>query len=118
MKRTLLLILILLPMLASADAIEIDGICYNLNSEAKTAEVTSNPQKYLGDITIPESVEHKDITYSVTSIGGYAFYLCKELTSNTSFMTRCVIPFQYDGNYYTFHSCWIGDDELGNKGVF
>ena len=37
MKRTLLFILAFLPMLASADAIEIDGIYYNLDSEAKTA---------------------------------------------------------------------------------
>lgn len=27
-------------------------------------------------------------------------------------------PFKYDDNYYTFHSCWIGEDEFGNKGLF
>lgn len=27
-------------------------------------------------------------------------------------------PFQYDGNYYTFYSCCIENDELGNKGLF
>ena len=43
MKRTLLFIMAFLPMLASADAIEIDGIYYNLDSEAKTAEVTRDP---------------------------------------------------------------------------
>jgi hypothetical protein len=41
MKQTLLtLALMLLPMLASAVGFEIDGIYYNLNSGAKTAEVT------------------------------------------------------------------------------
>ena len=78
MKRTLFLLLVFLPMLACADAVEIDGIYYNLDTETKTAEVTSNPSKYKGDITIPESVEFDCITYSVTSIGSYAFYLCKE----------------------------------------
>jgi hypothetical protein len=27
-------------------------------------------------------------------------------------------PFVYDGNYFIFHSCWIGDKELGNNGLF
>lgn len=27
-------------------------------------------------------------------------------------------PFQYPGNYFTFHSCWIGGEELGNNGLF
>ena len=38
----------LLPMVASADAVEIDGIYYNLVTKAKQAEVTSNPNKYRG----------------------------------------------------------------------
>ena len=83
MKRTLLLILAFLPMLASADAIEIDGIYYNLNSEAKTAEVTSNPNKYQGDVAISESVTYDDAVYSVTTIGWLAFAGCSGLTSIT-----------------------------------
>ena len=82
MKRTLLLILIFLPMLASAqNAIEIDGIYYNLDSDAQTAEVTSNPNKYQGDVAIPSSVTHEEIEYSVTSIGVRAFYMSSNLTS-------------------------------------
>ena len=83
MKRTLLFFLIFLPMLASADAIEIDGIYYKLTEETKVAEVTKNPQQYKGDITIPESVEHEGITYSVTKIGQMAFEDCSSLTSAT-----------------------------------
>ena len=37
----------LLPMIASADAVVIDGIYYNLISKTKTAEVTTNPDKPL-----------------------------------------------------------------------
>ena len=83
MKRTLLFILAFLPMLASADAIEIDGIYYNLDREAKTAEVTSRPNQYESDVAIPESVTYNVVVYSVTSIGDGAFRWCSGLTSVT-----------------------------------
>ena len=81
MKRALLLILVFLPMLASADKVEINGIYYNLDSEAKTAEVTSKPNKYDGDVVIPSSVNHEGVDYSVTGIGTWAFYNSSDLTS-------------------------------------
>ena len=80
-KQLLLLVSLLLPLMASADAVEIDGIYYNLVSEGQQAEVTKNPSEYSGAITIPESVKNKGITYSVTSIGDYAFLSCSNLTS-------------------------------------
>ena len=83
MKRTLLFILAFLPMLASADAIEIDGIYYNLDREAKTAEVTSRPNQYESDVAIPGSVTYNVVVYSVTSIGDGAFRWCSGLTSVT-----------------------------------
>lgn len=85
MKKLLFtLIAMLLPMLASADAVEIEGIYYNLNSESMTAEVTKNPRgRYWGDIVIPESFGYSETTYSVTSIGDYAFGYCSGLTSVT-----------------------------------
>ena len=54
-KQLLLLVMILLPMVASADPVEIDGIYYNLISKTQNAEVTSNPNGYTGTIVIPES---------------------------------------------------------------
>ena len=76
MKQILLTILLmLLPMLASADAVEIDGIYYNLNAETKEAEVTQNPNKYSGDVVIPESVEYESINYIVTSIFKKSFLI-------------------------------------------
>ena len=81
-KQLLLFVSMLLPLVASADAVEIDGIYYNLISKAKRAEVTQKPSgKYSGAITIPESVKNNGITYSVTSIGDRAFLTCSGLTS-------------------------------------
>ncbi len=80
-KQLLLLVMMLSPIMAMADAVEIDGIYYNLYSEDKVAEVTSNPNKYIGYVNIPESVTHEGVTYNVTAIGDYAFYDCSELTS-------------------------------------
>ena len=75
--------MILLPLVASADPVEINGIYYNLVSKTKIAEVTSNPQKYTGSITIPESVNYENVVYSVKEIGESAFSYCSGLTSVT-----------------------------------
>ena len=82
MKQSLLSILFLLvPILASADAVKINGIYYNLISKAKLAEVTKNPDMYTGDVVIPESVTYEGTKYRVTSIGFQAFLDCYGLTS-------------------------------------
>ena len=82
MKKILLyFVMMLLPMVASADAIEIDGIYYNIINKLKTAEVTSNPNKYVGNLTIPDKIIYEGTEYDVTSIGNAAFYKCSELTS-------------------------------------
>ena len=39
--------------------------------------------EYSGNVVIPKSVEYENKTYSVTSIGSYAFYNCTGLTSVT-----------------------------------
>ena len=84
MKKQLLLFgMLLLPLVASADAVEINGIYYNLNNEGNVAEVKGNPNKYSGSIDIPEDVTYEGVKYSVTAIGYQAFYACKDLTSIT-----------------------------------
>ena len=70
----------LLPLAISAK-VEIDGIYYNLNSDAKTAEVTYGSQAYVGDIVIPASITVDDVVYNVTSIGKETFSYCQNLTS-------------------------------------
>ena len=64
-----------------AEAVEIDGIYYNLVTKAKQAEVTYNPSKYNGTIRIPGTVTYNGVTYSVTSIEIGAFAGCRGLTS-------------------------------------
>ena len=84
-KQFLLLMLALLPLAASADAVLIGDLYYNLKTEGgvNVAEVTANPSGYTGDIVIPPTVTYDDVEYSVTSIGKSAFYDCKTLTSVT-----------------------------------
>ena len=82
-KQLLLLVMMLLPMVAMADAVEIDGIYYNLITKGKIAEVTSSPNYYSGSVAIPEKVQHEGTEYSVTRIAEGAFCDCWELTSIT-----------------------------------
>lgn len=78
-KFYLLTLLAFLPLLANADAVEIDGIYYNLNAETHKAEVTSNPNKYSGEVTVPASITYNATVYSVTAIGEFAFMDCWDL---------------------------------------
>ncbi len=82
-KQLLLLIMMLLPVTAMADSVEIDGMYYNLNSNDKTAEVIENPNKYAGSVVIPESVAYGGSDYRITCIKNHAFYKCTDLTSIT-----------------------------------
>ena len=65
-------------MMASAYDVYIDGIYYNINKTDKTASVTYY-YKYTGRVVIPESFTYDNVTYSVTSIGYYAFTNCSDL---------------------------------------
>ena len=63
-----------------AAGVEIDGIHYLLNQSEQTASVVMGTS---GDIVIPETVSYDGISYTVTSIGSYAFQYCSGLTSIT-----------------------------------
>ena len=79
---TMLMLITTLPALAQD--FEVNGIYYNVIDEtAKTVEVTRGDNKYSGSITIPPSVSHNGISYSVTEIGKEAFDECDGLTSIT-----------------------------------
>lgn len=65
---------------------EVNGIVYEVTSSTApfTVEVRYNENnKYTGVITIPSFVTNNNTTYSVTSIGKYAFSGCSGLTSVT-----------------------------------
>ena len=63
---------------------KIGDLYYNLDATNQTAEVTSqNSGNYSGAIVIPASVTYASVTYSVTSIGEWAFRCCTGLTSVT-----------------------------------
>ena len=83
MKKVFLAMLLLLPIVASAESVEIDGIFYNLVVKANVAEVTSNSNNYMGIVSIPETVTYNYVKYDVTSIGYGAFTGCSYLTSIT-----------------------------------
>lgn len=81
-KQLFLFLMMLLPIIAIAETVEIDGIYYNLIPKGKVAEVTSNPNGYSGTVEIPETVTYNDVTYNVTSINGSSFNkYCGGLTS-------------------------------------
>ena len=63
---------------------KIGDLYYNLDATNHTAEVDGN-RDVSGEIIIPASVTYNSMTYSVTSIGNYAFYYCSGLTSVTNF---------------------------------
>ena len=85
MKQNIFLFaMMLLPMVAGAETVEIDGIYYELITKAKQAEVTKSPKwNYKGSVVIPASITYNGVEYSVTSIGDYAFSDCSGLTSVT-----------------------------------
>ena len=66
---------------------EVDGIYYRIiDAINNTVSVTNRDDSYnsySGNVTIPSSVTYNGTTYSVTTIGSYAFYLCDGLTSVT-----------------------------------
>jgi len=81
-KQILLFVMMLLPMMASAQSsVKIGDIYYKLNSADKTAEVVYSRFRYTGDVIIPSSVTYNNVDYSVTSIANQAFARSTDLTS-------------------------------------
>lgn len=98
LKFSLLLLALLLPEIATAHDIAVDGIYYLINGTKATVTFlgtnSSQYDEYYGAVVIPETVSYDGTTYSVTAIGSSAFDGCPRLKSVT-------IPnsVTYIGNY-------------------
>ena len=88
-KLFTLLLTIVASVVTMFASTKIGDLYYNLNATDKTAEVTYevyyNSTNYNGltKANIPVSVTYNGTTYSVTSIGNFAFLYCRGLTSVT-----------------------------------
>ena len=86
-KFSLFLLALLLPAIAAAHDIEVDGIYYNIyGTEAYVTykgAYSNSYNEYSGDVTIPLTVTYNGTTYSVTTIGYEAFFDCTGITSVT-----------------------------------
>lgn len=89
----MLLAVALMTSMTSFGQTKIGGIYYNLNAGTKQAEVTNDPHAqggtYSGDVVIPSTVKSGNVTYSVTSIGTFAFGT--DVNSN-KWLTSIMIP--------------------------
>lgn len=103
MKNFLLMLAMALVTIKSyAYDLEIDGIFYNLDYDANTAEVTFQQKEqatYSGDVVIPASITFHGIEYPVTSIGHSAFGYSTHLTSVSIPNSVTTI------DYAAFYSC-------------
>ena len=80
----------------SAENITVDGIKYATSDTTATVIGSTITN---GEIVIPESITYNSNTYSVTSIGNYAFYGYTGLTS--VFITNSVTSI----GRYAFYNC-------------
>lgn len=83
-------ILLIASLIVNAEKVKIGDLYYILDETNKTAEVASkynytpSYSDYVsGDLIIPSSIEVNGSEYTITSIGGQAFYKCNGLTSVT-----------------------------------
>ncbi len=119
MKRLIFLFPTLVMATASlwAEDFSVDGIYYNITDEAnRTVEVSyqgsneySYSNEYTGSVTIPESVTYNGSTYSVTSIGNWAFSYCTGLTSVTIPNSVTSIGYSAFSSCYGLTSVTIGN---------
>ena len=86
-----LVLLVVIAILATSNSYAqssfetIDGLCYLIYSDVKTATLTTNvDEKYSGDIVVPEKVKASDgVEYLVTAFEDNAFKGCSGLKSVT-----------------------------------
>lgn len=92
MKQNILKTLMLIAVLLTGSHVfaydfESNGIYYNITSqsnlEVEVTDASNRYDSYAGSVTIPETINYNNRTYSITSIGDDAFHGCTSLTSVT-----------------------------------
>ena len=81
MKKVLILLFLLLPMMANAYSFSDGTFAYDINKDKQTVTVVANTNAYSGDLVIPATVTNEGQTYQVTEIGASAFKNCTRLYS-------------------------------------
>ena len=79
----IIMLTLFVNQIAYAYDFESGGIYYDIGENNTVSVVQLYDGGYSGNVNIPNQVSHNGITYSVTSIGNYAFYECSGLTSVT-----------------------------------
>ena len=109
LKNLFTALLLLCTTVATAHDFEVGGIYYNiLSEEEKTVEVTYGTNEYIGSVVIPESVIYGKNTYSVTSIGNYAFASCSLASVDVSNTVTSI------GDYAFNYCSSLEDVRIGN----
>ena len=80
-KKVLILLFLLLPMMANAYSFSDGTFAYNINNDKQTVTVVANTNAYSGDLVIPATVTNEGQTYQVTEVGASAFKNCTRLYS-------------------------------------
>ena len=124
-KSFIVFVVMMIMTTSSASAEVINGLCYDLNSDTKTAALLPwTDEEYSGDIIIPEKVKGNDgVEYIVTTFADNCFAWCSGMTSITipssvkslgdycflycSGLTSITIPSSVKSlGDYCFASCW------------
>ena len=92
----------------------VDNLNYSVNSDGVSVTVTGHVdgQSATGELVIPETVTYNELTYSVTTIGYTAFWLC------TGFTGDLVIPNSVTSiESYAFRDCsgFTGNLTIGSS---
>ena len=111
-----------LPLTATAYDFMVDDLAYNVNSDGESVSVTyatvsSGNYSGLTDADIPSSVTYYGTTYSVTSIGAFAFKDCSSLTNVSIPSSVCSIGYGAFANCNLLTSVIIGDSVTSIGGL-
>ena len=124
-KSFIVFVVMMIMTMSSASAEVINGLCYDLNSDTKTAALLHwTNEQYSGDIIVPEKVKGNDgVEYIVTTFADNCFAYCSGMTSITipssvkslgdycfwdcSSLTSITIPSSVTSlGVFCFGSCW------------